>query len=949
MIENNKKLDDVLVVSSLLYIQKQVCEILKKIKLNKQVITPQLVNDELCRYWDQYWNATPATKQVISQYPDHLENYKQEIIIDLMNFCLITTDILPSTDDSNDWVTEEMKAQRYYWSLCKEQMGSYLSPGSLEKIDIESESILRRLHDPRDPHSWNTKGLVLGNIQSGKTANYSALIAKAADAGYRLIIVLSGIHNDLRAQTQMRLESEFIGYSQFHDETTQLLSRETVGVGALANYREELAPRCATTRDKDFESSEVGVENLPWLFVVKKIPRILVRVANWLTNNVPNKQNWPLLLIDDEADQASINTAKDRTLATKTNVAIRQILKLFDRYSFVAYTATPFANIFINSTVEDRELGKDLYPKDFICRLEAPSNYFGPRDFFGNEFDTGLSLYDYFEESSLNKWIVDLEKGVTTELPEDVNRAVLQFILSSAIRYWRIEQSCITCPVITSSMLIHMSHRVLDHRLLNDIFREKILNLREIYLGRDCSAKRNIQNVFNELLIHQCNDVTPEIRSLDRLAPLSTDWSLPSNLNEIDEYIKEIIKSIEIRIINGETKQNEILSPTSDDSKIHPIIFIGGNKLSRGLTLPGLCESLFLRQTSIYDTLLQMGRWFGYRDGYIDLCRISTTPTIIERFRTICSACDDLNEQIDEMNEKNQTPQNYRLAVLKHPKMLITARNKMREAIDAEFNFNAETSYHLNMSMVKTLIQKNVVVASEFLNKVKEYGQLVYDSSNHSLQTSPMPTNLNIKKPEGRLWRNVPAWIVIDFLNQYQAKTGPIDTHQIGIMKYIEQMQRKKELTNWNIFVAGEHDSNGSVFDSKFVKRTPHNKKTVQEQLILKALKTGNHEYIGVPDSWFDRANELATKSNHRRKTFSYLRNVAGEEDPTQGFFHLYLIDSQEHPSCSTTVPGQYNPVVSYYLWLPKSKQSSSMKMKAFNKSVQDIPEEEDIDDSEEF
>lgn len=268
MFENRKDLKG-LTVSSLEYVHKQVAEILKGFKANHRVITPQIVNEELCKFWDKFWNDDYAS-QLINQYEDHLEGFKQEILLDLMNFCVITPDVFPSIDDSNDWVNKEMKASRYYWKLCSEQMASYLGEGSLEKIDVESECVLRRLHDPRDNGSWNTKGLVLGNIQSGKTANYSALIAKAADAGYRLIIVLSGIHNDLRMQTQMRLEKEFIGYSQFYDKENQQLVRETVGVGTFADYQKEKAPRCATMRDKDFDTPEVGVENLPWLFVVKK-------------------------------------------------------------------------------------------------------------------------------------------------------------------------------------------------------------------------------------------------------------------------------------------------------------------------------------------------------------------------------------------------------------------------------------------------------------------------------------------------------------------------------------------------------------------------------------------------------------------------------------------------------------------------------------------------------
>ena len=183
-------------------------------------------------------------------------------------------------------------------------------------------------------------------------------------------------------------------------------------------------------------------------------------------------------------------------------------------------------------------------------------------------------------------------------------------------------------------------------------------------------------------------------------------------------------------------------------------------------------------------------------------------------------------------------------------------------------------------------------------------------------------------------------------MSKYQAEIGQQDIYQIGIKEYIQQMQTKGELTNWNVFVPGDPRLD-PTFGSTFVKRTPHNKKEVQSVLELKTLKTGDHEYIGVPDKWFDMAEKMATESNHHRRRFTYLREIAGSEDPKQAFFHLYLIDSKKHSSCSTGLIGQYYPVVSYYLWLPKSSQSTSMNMKAFNKTVQDFPEEEDDDNDE--
>lgn len=891
-------------------------------------------------------------------------------------------DICTPTDAESDWVTKADRQNRRYWPLMHKRLmdSPKLSSATVASIDLESERILNRLHDPRDPSPWQTRGLVVGQVQSGKTTNYSALIAKAADAGYRLIIVLSGIHNDLRFQTQERLDEDFVGYHQV--VVDDKLEREYCGVSDYAElYDKARAPQCATTLASDFKGGTFTAEGLPWLFVVKKNTRVFKKLINWMETNIPDRAQWPLLIIDDEADQASVNTSKGENLATATNRAIRKILTLFPRSAFVGYTATPFANIFISTTAETKKLGRDLFPKDFIAQLPKASNYFGPQEFFGPEDAGGLDLFLPISEASVDAWFAKKDpsrKGgrrLTENVPPEARTALLQFILSTALRLWRWkrknpqvegEDVDLSEPSIKSSMLVHVSHRVAEQRQLAGQFSRLISEVRD-EAGFTQLESGGLRREFEALFIEQRDVVTPEIRARRAKVDIALDWDLPRDFDEALPLVLEVIEDLQILLVNGEVAQKTVLRPDPEAfsrKRTLSSVYIGGNKLSRGLTLPDLCMSLFLRTSTMYDTLLQMGRWFGYRDGYVDLCRIATTITIISWFRAINEACNDFENQIGTMNAANRTPENFRLKVLTHPQLLITARNKMRHAANAQVNFTGQRlesrNFMLELSEGDSFGTRISAPALRLHEAAERHGRLHYrsDSFAHVLpkgDVDALPDKQGESRPEGRLWKEVPTADVIDFLRDFNP-TGSAAPERAALVKQLEKMAEKEQLTHWNVFVPGAW-AEGPFGLRPVVRRLC--KPQLGGEITLKVLKTGGHEFAGVPPGIMEYVrSRYGIDPQDRGEFFRRVREAAGADATMQRTGHLILyvialadpVPGSREGTVRQTGPGSVeDPVCTYYLWLPASPGHTGLDSVTFNTTIADLdePDEDDETDQE--
>ena len=348
-------------------------------------------------------------------------------------------------------------------------------PPMVTSLSDVTNRILGLLQDPRsEGTTWNRRGLVIGHVQSGKTANYSGLIARAADAGYKFIVVIAGIHNNLRRQTQERIDEAFIGRSSDPE------NRRAIGVGLEPGYPH---PATLTNVNEDFNKNtatksgwKINDFSKPIILVIKKNVTTLTALHKWLKDlNAKGDgriSDVPMLLIDDEADNASINTNKDDLDPTRTNAMIRRILGLFAKSCYVGYTATPFANIFINPEAYDNDVREELFPRDFIYCLDAPTTYFGAEKVFLNE-ETSQSIVRPIDDCEDFIPYSHKRDHTITELPPSIYRALDEFIVTRAIRNLR-GQTNKHC-----SMMINVSRFVPVQRAVRDFLSLREKKIRE--------------------------------------------------------------------------------------------------------------------------------------------------------------------------------------------------------------------------------------------------------------------------------------------------------------------------------------------------------------------------------------------------------------------------------------------------------------------------------------
>ncbi|SCY81690.1 Z1 domain-containing protein [Pseudomonas sp. NFACC37-1] len=555
----------------------------------------------------------------------------------------------------------------YYWRRLQKYWldHSILPIQVVQSVDKVTDEIMGYLGDPLEVDSWRRRGLVMGHVQSGKTTNYSALIAKAADAGYRIIVVLAGLTNSLRYQTQVRLDQAFVGKSSLGDNFVSEIYPVSYVLKGLEDEGGEIRhPFCGTTQNADFSvktAKGVGATEGnfadPILFVTKKNEQVLARLADWLRGLRQGGQlEGPMLLIDDEADNASVNTAKDPGVTTRINARIRELLNCSRRSSYVGYTATPFANIFIDPDTEDSMLKDDLFPEHFIKSLEPPGNYIGAEKLFsdgGELFEACIREIpeDYLDLLPLSHKSV---KPVS-ELPESLKDAVLEYALFRAIRVLEGESHR------HSSMLVNVSRFNAVQRQVHDLI---YLLLQDLKAAVDAWASSS------------------SWESSQLLARLHQSWEkeygkqCDFNWDDVRGALRRGLASVEVRLVN---MQGGGLDYTKAPETGMHVIAVGGLALARGLTLEGLAVSYVLRNVGAADTLLQMGRWFGYRPGYERLCRIHATSEMLGDFREVSDAVEELREDLVRMERMGITPNEFGLKVRQSPTgIAITAANKMR-------------------------------------------------------------------------------------------------------------------------------------------------------------------------------------------------------------------------------------------------------------------------------
>lgn len=578
---------------------------------------------------------------------------------------------------------------RYMTYLVKDKD---FSTSVVNELDDILEEQVDLLGNPNREISYSRKGLIIGDVQSGKTANYTGLICKAADAGYKVIILLTGTIEKLRRQTQQRLDEGFVGI----DSAAIIKQKENGQIIGAGKYNKDIRPVVFTSTLDDFKMQVVRnlglnlkVINAPVLFVLKKNVSILKTLNKWLktsASSLNGKIDYPALIVDDEADNASVNTGNSNEEPTQINKNIREIIHSFTKSSYVGYTATPFANIFIDPDEEDIE-NQDLFPKDYIYFLKVPSNYIGARNIF-KENGNYENMLMKIEEEEMEELMPSKHKkdDVIDCLPKDIKVAIETFLIANTIRDLRGHKET------HRSMLINIS-RYTDYQnnfyyLVND-YLKKLQKACKIYSQLDMEECKNSKEMYR--LCETYNNVYFD--------EIGIEW---------EKIQKEIYNSIgNIKVLKINQKSSHKLEYEEYSSGFR-VIVIGGLTLSRGLTLEGLMISYLYRNTKMYDTLMQMGRWFGYRKGYEDLCKIWLTEESIEWYRHISEATDEMIEEIKSYGELGLTPRDFGIRVrCDINSLIVTARNKMRSA----------KSFSRNISLSENVLETPILFTSKNINQ----------------------------------------------------------------------------------------------------------------------------------------------------------------------------------------------------------------------------------------
>ncbi|WP_046318546.1 Z1 domain-containing protein [Mycobacterium sp. UM_Kg1] len=655
--------------------------------------------------------------------------------------------IKPKHEDS--WYPGALETDQC-WGAFRQQLIEKGRESQIDALNEASDTIVRLTPDPSgEPRS--ARGLVVGHIQSGKTTNFTAVAAKLADRKYRMVIVLAGIHNSLRKQTQDRL---------IKDLTAKVPGRWFTITGVDGDFDLTRLGDDSKKPGKQDAVAYLSAHGQTSLLVVKKNAAVLRKLHLWL--NKPSArdvlQTAQVLVIDDEADQASVET-------NTINPLIRQILGLFPRGTYIGYTATPFANVFIDPSDSD-----DLYPRDFIYPLPQPENYFGSSTLFGRDVpdldkddEQGLDMIriipDEDEFLLRPRGRADLDDFYPV-VTDELRSAIRWFVLATAARWRRGDRG-------DSSMLIHTSFQTSVHEKFAPVIDAELKRLLASLMSNDPA----VLDALHHLWTSEISRVPAE---QFKLTPLTFD--------EIRPFLRAVVD--DCRIIIDNSKSEARLQYDEDES--YTVIAIGGNTLSRGITLEGLVSSVFLRPTNTYDTLLQMGRWFGFRVGYEDLPRIWMTDDLRRAFRHLALVEHEMRQDMAVYELQGITPMEAAVRIRTHPALRVTA--KMGAARPNRISYSGarlQTRFYRRWN------------EPWLANNWRAGERLVAAAMRHS-QPEPLANG-------GVVLRNVKVNDVRSFLEEYDIVPDQADMSTEQLLQYIEHQNGLDDpkLVRWNVAVVG--------------------------------------------------------------------------------------------------------------------------------------------------
>jgi hypothetical protein len=619
-------------------------------------------------------------------------------------------------EEHQDWYAPRPGVRDYYWSTYIQYLRKQLGweEDSLLNMDNATRAIVECLANPESTDSYASRGLAMGYVQSGKTANFTGVVARAADAGYRLIIVLAGTWNILRNQTQRRFDKDLLGKELLKNDETYTLHPPPDWVEFLEHGTDPIELghytwQRLTRPDIDFRRLKAAIDNLEFekrdkalpiyhptnlhalpvkLLVVKKHSGILANLVKDLKLIRTRLTDLPTLMIDDESDQAGLNTIDPRRASTpkkersKTNLRIVELLQLFPRGQYVGYTATPYANALV-----DPDDPEDLFPRDFIVSLDRPRGYMGVSDFFDPTTDYDDLKHDDYSQSEV-AFIRRVEHPLEAD-DEDLKTALRSYVLSGGLKLYRHSmdpQRYKAAHFKHHTMLIHTSQRTGEHASLA----ERLKDLWDQCALNSPKGLDQLKDLWDEDYVKVCAAKGKELA--------------PTSFVELIPHLSEAIKRIEkgqrfFLVVNSDTAE----APDFSAAPVWKIV-VGGNKLSRGYTIEGLTISYYRRVAGTADTLMQMGRWFGFRPGYQDLVRVflgvnegkRADTDLVSLFKEVCRMEEGFREDIKRYvrtpGAKRITPKEIPPFISVSGSLPPTAGNKMFNAVLTSKNFGGRWS-----------------------------------------------------------------------------------------------------------------------------------------------------------------------------------------------------------------------------------------------------------------
>jgi hypothetical protein len=888
------------------------------------------INDEIIlKIIDEKILSSPEFSSVDKQ--DLFENLRAD-------FSIGKGEITELYDENvTPWLSNEKANINFeLWNRYKSYMQEKDSSFPINDLDDFTDKILDKCVNPKEDKTWDRRGMVVGHVQSGKTSNYIGLINKATDAGYKVIIVIAGTISSLRRQTQERIDLGYIGRNSsafIHENENRV-----IGVGKYRVNTDiySLTSSFYNTGDEgDFNQSVANRLNIPIgknpvIFVIKKNKSILENLIDWFSKNenikivdgTPKLFDVPILIIDDEADSASVNATKDINEIKTINKLIRTLLNIFNQNTFIGYTATPYANLFISQEYNEElttvvknkkyKIGEDLFPRDFIINIKAPTNYIGAAKIFGYEnlvpeltkdpLDIFREVVDYEPPffSTINK---NNKHDLPEFLPKSLESALKSFILTCAVRRVRGHENK------HNSMLIHVALLVKWIDRVAYLVNQKIKSYQNAIQSEDIIILEELQMIYESDFVPTTKNVLENLDYLD-IRIKKHSWE------EVKKELKNAASKIEVRSVHGtrSTTNLEYHNIEEIDYDRHKnglsVIAVGGSRLSRGITLEGLSISYYLRTTRMYDSLMQMGRWFGYRPGYVDLCRIYSTVQIFEWFNHITFATEEMRNDFDELTAMHKRPKDFRLKVRNHHGLLtITSINKLNFSKDIDISFSGENIQTYCLLKTKSAIETNFNAMKNLINSIG------FPSKENRVQIKGVTRYL--------LYKNVQINNICDFIDSFKIVQPSISNSTLS--DYIKTQEKNKTIKEWCICIIS--NTNEEVFID-YKGHAPKNERKPNEKVkrynleykgetITMGCSVRNQqqghggEYYLILKNQIDQTGDRQVDLSVQNISYSEMKKQRSKEK--KALFLIYALDERGTKNLSNDLP-----IIGYSIHFPK-------------------------------